>query len=119
MDIELAHRIAPVHPQDRLLFRVHWQGTDYIDAVLPFGLHSAPKIFTALADALQWVLQDRGVTFFWQYINDSIVCGPPCILGLPHILTICDSHLRITGPAPCKAQIWWSCNTYNNLGYSN
>ena len=45
----------------------------YVDAVLPFGLRSAPKIFTALADALQWILQRRGATFVWHYIDDFIV----------------------------------------------
>ena len=48
-----------------------------VDALLPFGLCSVPKIFTALADALQWILQRRGVTFVWHYIDDFIVCGPP------------------------------------------
>lgn len=34
----------------------------YVDGVLPFGLWSAPKIFTAVADALQWVMVDKGVS---------------------------------------------------------
>ena len=30
-----------------------------MDTVLPFGLWSAPKIFSAVADAAQWVLVQR------------------------------------------------------------
>ena len=36
-----------------------------MDTVLPFGLRSAPKIFTALADTLEWVTRQRaGVSWF-------------------------------------------------------
>ena len=31
-----------------------------MDTNLPFGLRSAPKNFTALADALSWVFVNRG-----------------------------------------------------------
>ena len=45
-----------------------WRGTAYIDKALPFGFYSAPKIFSALTDAMMWMVQQRGVesalTFF-------------------------------------------------------
>ncbi len=55
-DIESAYKMVPVHPEDRHLLGMVWKGRLYIDTVLPFGLRSAPKIFNALADALQWML---------------------------------------------------------------
>ncbi len=39
---------------------------------LPFGLRSAPKIFNALADAVEWMV---GSTDVWHYLDDFIVCG--------------------------------------------
>ena len=54
-DIESVYRIVPVHPADRLLLGMSWKGQVYIDIVLPFGLRSAPLIFTAVADAVQWI----------------------------------------------------------------
>ena len=42
----------PVHPQDRLLLGMTWEGSTYVDGALPFGLRSAPKLFTAIANAL-------------------------------------------------------------------
>ena len=63
LDVESAYCIVPVHPDDRPLLGVQWQGTIYVDAMLPFGLRSAPKIFTAIADALEWVLRRRGVRY--------------------------------------------------------
>ena len=52
IDIESAYRIIPVYPPDRHLLGMSWQGAIYIDTALPFGLHSAPKIFNAVADCI-------------------------------------------------------------------
>ena len=44
VDIESAYRLIPVHPQDRPLQAMVWEGQLFIDPMLPFGLRSAPKI---------------------------------------------------------------------------
>ena len=49
-----------MHPDDRLLLGMKWQEELYIDTALPFGLRSAPKLFPAIADGVQWILQQRG-----------------------------------------------------------
>ena len=46
---------------------MQWQGEVYVDAALPFGLRSAPKIFNSLADALAWILNHHGVEHVWNY----------------------------------------------------
>lgn len=61
IDLKSAYRAVPVHPQDRWLLAMRWKNKTFIDCMLPFGLRSAPKIFTALADALQWVMEQAGV----------------------------------------------------------
>lgn len=48
MDIKQAYRIVPVHPEDRRLLGMQWQDKVYVDKVLPFGLRSAPLIFSAV-----------------------------------------------------------------------
>jgi len=55
-DIQEAYHIVPVHPQDQPLLSVQWNGSILMDKMLPFGLRSAPKIFSAIADGLQWIL---------------------------------------------------------------
>ena len=77
IDVESAYRLIPVHPEDRWLQAVEWQGSYYVDPMLPFGLRSAPKIFNAVADALEWCLRDRGVRHIYHYLDDFIVIGPP------------------------------------------
>ena len=38
VDIRQAYRAVPVHPADRDLLGMIWQGKLFIDAALPFGL---------------------------------------------------------------------------------
>ena len=52
-DIKEAYRMIPIHPQDQPLLGVLWKNSVYIDRALLFGLRSAPKIFSAVADAVQ------------------------------------------------------------------
>ena len=62
--------------------------------VLPFGLRSAPKIFSALADALEWILLNRGVSFVIHYLDDFLTVGSPmieqCKKNLELICAVCE-----------------------------
>ena len=49
----------------------------FIDTVLPFGLRSAPKIFNAVADALEWIVRKDGVRELYHYLDDFLVLGAP------------------------------------------
>ena len=61
IDVQNSYRVIPVHPEDRMLLGMSWKGKVYVDATLPFSLRSAPKIFTAVADACEWILRQRGL----------------------------------------------------------
>ena len=76
-DIQSAYRIIPVHPLDRQLLGMMWNGQLYVDTALPFGLRSAPKIFTAVADALQFILQKKGAHRVLHYLDDFLLFGAP------------------------------------------
>ena len=49
MEIKQAYRNIP---------SMHWNGEVFVDALLAFGLRSAPLLFTAVMDAFQWIMQD-------------------------------------------------------------
>ena len=49
----------PVHADDRLLLGMRWREKTYIESALPFGLRSAPKVFNAVADAMQLILEQH------------------------------------------------------------
>ena len=75
--IKEAYKIVPVHSDNKHLLGIIWNSQLYIDAALPFGLRSAPLIFTALADALQWAIQQRVVQYIAHYLDDFFTVGPP------------------------------------------
>ncbi len=75
VDIESAYRLIPVHPQDRPLQAMQFEGNTYIDPILPFGLWSAPKIFNAVADALIWHLRQTGIPHVEHYLDDYFIAG--------------------------------------------
>ena len=90
MEIRSAYRAVPIHPDDRWLMGMSRQGSLFIDTTLPFGLRSAPKIFTALADAAEWILRQAGIAFVVHYLDDFLLIGPPdtqgCALALQTLL---------------------------------
>ena len=52
LDLKSAYRIVPIHPQDHHILAIEWEGATYVDQALSFGLRSAPKIFSAVADMI-------------------------------------------------------------------
>ena len=60
-DIQSAYRLIPVHPEDQIWLGMQWKGALFVDGMLPFGLRSALKIFSAVADTLEWSIHRRGV----------------------------------------------------------
>jgi hypothetical protein len=52
VDIEVAYRQIPVHPQDRLLQALRWEGQVYIEVVvaspLPLGVPTGPTASTRI-----------------------------------------------------------------------
>ena len=48
LDLHAAYRQVSAHPEDRPFLAVRWQDELFLDAALPFGLRSAPKIFSAV-----------------------------------------------------------------------
>ena len=60
LDIQSAYRIVPVHPDDRRLLKTKRKRQVFVDCPLSFSLRRACKIFTALADAVEWVTSQVG-----------------------------------------------------------
>ena len=77
VDVKSAYRNVPVHPEDRWLMGMVWRDALFVDTALPFGLCSTPKIFTAVADAVEWIGRQEGVWFIIHYLDDFLVLGEP------------------------------------------
>ena len=81
---------------------------------LPFGLWSAPFIFTAIADLVEWVLvHNYGVDFLCHYLDDFLSLGQPaypiCHNNLQKCVQLCKElglplHPdKLEEPATCLA----------------
>ena len=73
INVKSAYRLIPVSPGDHHYLGMQWNGQVYVDGMLPFGLHSAPKIFNAVVDALEWCVVKEGI----QDICDQICKNRP------------------------------------------
>ena len=77
IDLHQAYRMVPVHADDHHLLGIKYQNETFVNTDLPFGLQSAPKIFSAFADALAWILHARGVVWQLHYLDDFLFLGAP------------------------------------------
>lgn len=110
LDIKDAYRIVPVHPADYHLLGVRWEDQTYVDRSLPFGLRSAPKIFTAIADFIAWVLHCLGVQHQLHYLDDYLFLAihggenlRDAILQIFHLVGIPVAVHKTEGPATALA----------------
>ena len=78
MDLKDVYRMVPVHPKDQHLLAISWEGQTYVDRALPFRLCLAPKIFSAVANAIAWVLFFQGgICFFLHYLDGFLFFSAP------------------------------------------
>ena len=109
LDLKSAYRKIPVHPNDQMLLGIEWAGVTYIDKALPFGLRSAPKIFSAIADALTWAMIQAGVHTVIHYLDDFFFCSSAdseeCARSLSIATSLCErlnvpvAPKKVYGPA--------------------
>ena len=97
IDTAAAYRVIPIHSEDRHLLGMSWKGQLFIDAQLPFGLRSAPIIFSAVADALAY---NQGITFCLHYLDVGSAASHECshnMHGHPHYnMCIVGGSLKLT-----------------------
>eukprot|EP00731_Ephydatia_muelleri_P018367 Em0011g407a len=108
VDIRSAYRTVPVHPEDRWLLGMEWDGQLFVDTVLPFGLRSAPKIFSVVADAAEWIARAGGVRILYHYLDDVVLLSKAeeaaeqlnLFLGLLLDLGMPVAPEKLEGPGP-------------------
>ena len=109
LDLQSAYRHVPVHPADQHLLGIHWLGSTFADRALPFGLSSAPILFSAVADTLAWAMICEGIPNLLHYLDDFLFWGPPESPDIAHQLQLavrlCDrlglpaAPAKVEGPA--------------------
>ncbi len=74
-DVKAAYRNVPVHPRDRWLLGMRWNDEVFVDGTLPFGLRSAPLLFSTLGDAIEWMATRKGAAWLRHYLDDFVAVG--------------------------------------------
>ena len=92
-DIKRAYRLLPIHHEDRRFFGMKWNNNFFVDLALPFGLRSAPQIFSRFADVLQHMLSNKASVPYIQHLDDFLIFGKPnsrdCCIGLTDCIEAC------------------------------
>ncbi len=82
-----------------------WEGACYIDIALPFWLRSAPKIFSAIADALEWQVRREGVQAVLHYLDDFLLVEASLTNGMEALHKLLSVFARMKVPvAPEKLE---------------
>lgn len=72
IDLTDAFLTVPVHPDDQHFLQFSWGGELYQFVAMPFGLASAPRVFTKLLKPLASYLRSRGVRLV-VYLDDILI----------------------------------------------
>ena len=83
IDLKDAYLTVPVWKNHQKYLRFLWKGSLLEFACLPFGLASAPRVFTKLLKPLPSVLRQRGIRLI-AYLDDILPMAPSRQLVLHH-----------------------------------
>lgn len=73
LDISEAYRAVPLHPSEWQYFGMKWKGQYFVDTQLPFGVRSAPAIFTRIGRAIKLMMKRRGFPDIVIYLDDFLI----------------------------------------------
>ena len=74
MNIKLAYCHVPMHRRHRCFLHFRYKGKVYQFKTLPFGLSTAPKMFTGWAQPILLYCRKLGITLF-LYLDNALVLG--------------------------------------------
>ena len=84
--------------------------------MLPFELRSASKIFSAVADALQWMLSQRGISNLLHYLDDFIFVAASMDQAVSQKSILVDSFQHLGVPLePSKLEGPTTCLTFLDI----
>ena len=94
-DVVIAYRNVGIHPRDRPLLGMMWRDKYLVDMALSFGLQSAPYIFRAIADTVQWMATHNHGVDFPHYLDNFL----PQVRQPPQFVTKICRHAYSCAPS--------------------
>ena len=83
IDLQDAYFHVPIHPSNRKYLRFAFENRVYQFQVLPFGLNTAPQIFTRLGHTVTAYLHHQGISVI-AYLDDWLIHHPDRQVLLRH-----------------------------------
>ena len=83
IDLQDAYFHVPIHPDSRKYLRFAFENRVYQFQVLPFGLNTAPQVFTRLGHTVTAYLHRQGISVI-PYLDDWLIHHPDCQVLLRH-----------------------------------
>ena len=90
IDLQDAYFHVPIHPSSRKYLRFAFENKVYQFRVLPFGLNTAPQVFTRLGHTVTAYLHRQGVSVI-PYLDDWLVHHPDRQILLRHQALLIDT----------------------------
>ena len=90
IDLQDAYFHVPIHPSSRKYLRFAFENKVYQFRVLPFGLNTAPQVFTRLGHMVTAYLHRQGVSVI-PYLDDWLVHHPDRQILLRHQALLLDT----------------------------
>ena len=75
IDLTYVYLHVPIHTQSQKYLRFHFKGVTYQFTSLPFGLATAPLIFTSIVTEVKLMALQSGIRLH-QYLDDWLICAP-------------------------------------------
>ena len=72
LDLKDAYLHIPIHPSHHKFLAFRYRGVDYCFRALPFGLSTAPRVFTRVTRAVLAFLRRKGILVF-AYLDDWLL----------------------------------------------
>ena len=90
IDLQDAYFHVPIHPSSRKYLRFAFENRVYQFQVLPFGLNTAPQIFTRLGHTVTAYLHRQGISVI-PYLDDWLIKHPDRQVLLRHQALLLDT----------------------------
>ena len=90
IDLQDAYFHVPIHPNSRKYLRFAFENRVYQFQVLPFGLNTAPQIFTRLGHTVTAYLHRQGISVI-PYLDDWLIHHPDHQVLLRHQALLLDT----------------------------
>ena len=94
IDLKDAYLHVPIHIGHREFLQFIYRGTTYQFRCLPFGLSTAPRVFTRVTKVIAAFLRQRHVHLF-MYLDDWLILGPTSQDTLLALQQTVDLTLRL------------------------